>query len=62
MTWGAMYLCYECPKCGKKFRSDVGLIAELGEKFGKCPDCGAEGNLVKEGPISKEITEFEEVD
>lgn len=62
MTWGAMYMCYECPKCGKKFRSAIDLIADLGPKFGRCPVCDTEGKLVKEGPISKEISEYEEVE
>lgn len=62
MTWGAMYMCYECPKCGKKFRSAIDLIADLGEDFGKCPKCGTEGRLIQEGPISKDIMKFEEVE
>mgnify|MGYP001189012331 CR=1 FL=1 len=62
MTWGAMYMCYECPKCGKKFRSATDMIAALGDSFGKCPVCGTEGKLVLEGPISKEIQEYEEIE
>lgn len=62
MTWGAFYMYYECPECGKKFKSEEGLIADLGEKFGKCPVCGTLGKLVHEGAIPKDDLEFEEID
>jgi len=62
MTWGALFMCYECPKCGKKFRYDLGMMAEDGPDFGTCPNCGTAGKYIKEGPVSKEIMEYEEAE
>lgn len=55
-------MCYVCNKCGKKYRYAVDLIAEFGSEFGMCPDCGSEGKLTCEGPVSPEIVEYEEVE
>ena len=37
---------YRCPNCGKKFKSGTDTITE--PSFGRCPACGAEGELVGE--------------
>ncbi|MEQ2456462.1 hypothetical protein [Flavonifractor hominis] len=37
---------YRCPKCGKKFKSGADTITD--PAFGRCPDCGTEGELVGE--------------
>ena len=62
MTWGAQYMCYECKKCGKKYKYAVDLIGDFGEEYGLCPVCGSEGKLVFEGPVSPETSAFEEVE
>ncbi len=62
MTWGAQYMCYVCNKCGKKYRYATDLIADFGADFGMCPDCGSDGKLTLEGPVSPEVVEYEEVD
>ena len=62
MTWGAFFMCYECPDCGKKFKNDISLIASLGDDFGRCPVCKTEGVLVKEGAVTGDPLEYEEID
>ena len=46
MTWGAYWLFYKCPKCGKKFKHALETMTE--SYFGKCPVCGEDGILVSE--------------
>lgn len=46
MTWGAYFMFYQCPECGKKFRWELVDLAEA--EFGHCPACGAMGTLVGE--------------
>ena len=55
-------MCYECKKCGKKYKYAVDLIGDFGEEYGLCPVCGSEGKLVFEGPVSPETSAFEEVE
>ena len=62
MTWGAQYMCYICNNCGKKYRYAIDLIGEYGEDFGKCPDCGSDGKLAWEGPVSTETAQYEDVE
>lgn len=62
MTWGAQYMCYTCNKCGKKYRYATDMIADFGADFGTCPDCGSDGKLTLEGPVSPEVCEYEEVE
>lgn len=62
MTWGAFYMYYQCPDCGKKFRFALDLLNEMGESFGRCPVCSAEGTFIKEGPASRDSLDFEEVE
>ncbi len=61
MTWGPQMICYVCPKCGCKFKYELGLISELGDAFGKCPDCGEFGIFDHDGPYSSQDDEFEDV-
>ena len=46
MSWGVYWLFYQCPQCGKKFKSGADTITE--PTFGRCPACHAEGVLVGE--------------
>lgn len=62
MTWGALYMYYKCPDCGKKFKYAIDLIPEFGDEFGCCPDCGTMGTYIKEGAITKDDLEYEEVE
>lgn len=62
MTWGAFYMYYQCPDCGKKFRYALDLLNEMGDRYGRCPVCGTEGTFIKEGPVSRDSTEYEEVE
>lgn len=62
MTWGPCFMYYHCPQCGKKFKSELGLLAELGDRFGTCPACGAAGCFEKEGARIPNDLEYEEVD
>ena len=61
MSWGPNLLYYRCPECGKKFSCEEGLLLTLGERFGCCPACGAEGVLEKTGARAPDDQEYEEV-
>ena len=43
MSWGAFWMYYRCPGCGRKFRWELGDLAD--PAFGRCPGCGREGAL-----------------
>lgn len=62
MSWGPNLFYYRCPRCGWKFKSEEGLIPELGERFGCCPRCGSPGALVKTGARGLDDQEYEDVD
>ena len=53
---------YRCPDCGARFKYETGAIADLGDRFGRCPHCGREGVLTGEGPASPDDAGYEEVD
>ncbi len=62
MTWGPCFMYYHCPDCGKKFKCEVALIPELGDRFGRCPECGAEGVFEKDGARGPDDQDYFEVD
>lgn len=62
MSWGALYFYYECERCGKKYKYAIDMISEYKEEFGKCPECGNKGKLVKEGARTLDDLEYEEVE
>ena len=62
MTWGALYMYYKCPKCGKQFKYALDVMTEFGEEFGCCPDCGEMGTYIQEGARTKDDLEYEEVE
>lgn len=62
MSWGALYFYYKCPKCGKLFKYATDLIAEFGDNFGCCPDCGEPGTYLKEGARTIDDLSYEEVE
>jgi DNA polymerase III, alpha subunit (gram-positive type) len=62
LTYGALYWYYECPSCKKKFKYATDLFVEFGDDFGKCPACDTPGTFLKEGAISVDDIDFEEVD
>ena len=62
MTWGAFYMYYQCPNCGKKMKFAQDVMIELGEKFGQCPNCEIDATFVKEGPLALDGNEWEEID
>ncbi|KZL89231.1 hypothetical protein [Clostridium magnum] len=47
MSYGAYFMYYKCPKCGKRFK--YCLDAEKQNEFGQCDTCHAVGVLVGEG-------------
>ncbi|MCF0120975.1 MAG: excinuclease ATPase subunit [Oscillospiraceae bacterium] len=62
MSWGSCYMYYACPHCGKLFKYNIDLIPVFGARFGECPDCNTMGAFIKEGPLSPDGMEYEEVD
>lgn len=46
MSWGAYWMFYRCPDCGKLFKSATDTITD--PAFGRCLCCGAVGTLVGE--------------
>ena len=62
MTWGTLWMYYQCPICGRKFKYDASFIPSMGDEFGLCPTCKVEGTLVGEGPVTGDPLEYEEVD
>lgn len=61
MTWGSLYFYYECENCKKKYKYSFNELSEYGEDFGKCPDCKTEGKLIKDGAITKDDLEYQEI-
>ncbi len=62
MSWGPSFFYYRCAVCGKQYKYAIDLIAELGERFGRCPNCGTEGVPEKEGARTPDDLEYEEID
>jgi len=62
MTWGALYMYYRCPKCGKKFKYALDVLPEFGDDFGHCPDCGTMGVYEKEGARTPDDLDYFEVE
>lgn len=62
MSWGACFLYYHCPSCGKKFKYATDMIPVFGPQFGECPDCGVPGALEKEGARTKDDRDYEEIE
>ena len=62
MSWGPCFMYYHCPDCEKKFKYELGLLAELGDRFGRCPDCGAMGDFETQSARTLNDMEYEEVD
>ncbi|MDR3305530.1 MAG: excinuclease ATPase subunit [Clostridiales Family XIII bacterium] len=62
MSWGTLYFYYRCPVCGEKFKYDYSRSDEFGADFGICPDCGAAGDFVKDGPRQPDDSDYPEVD
>ena len=62
MTWGACYMYYHCPECGKKFKYAVDMIPDFGDDFGHCPECGAMGVFEKDGARTPDDMDYEEVE
>ena len=59
MTWGAYYMFYECPECGRKYRWALEDMSD--QTFGECPDCHMMGILRGESKdISQGEAKFEE--
>lgn len=62
MTWGPLFLYYHCPECGMKYKYELDLLQELGDRFGRCPECAAMGIYEKEGPRIADDEEYLEAD
>lgn len=62
MTWGPCFMYYHCPRCGKKFKSELGLLAALGDSFGQCPDCEIDGEFEFQNARVPNDAEYEEID
>lgn len=46
MSWGAYYMFYDCPQCGKKYRWSLDDVTDT--DFSSCPNCHTDGVLVGE--------------
>jgi DNA-directed RNA polymerase subunit RPC12/RpoP len=53
---------YHCPDCGKRFKCAVDLIPVLGDRFGRCPDCGGPGVYEKDGARTPDDADYQEVE
>ena len=62
MSWGACFMYYHCPECGKKFKYALDMLSVFGESFGRCPECGAEGVLEKDGARPPDDGDYFEVE
>ncbi len=62
MSWGALYLYYQCPECGKKFKYATDVMTEYGEDFGKCPNCEIMGTYITEGARIPTDLEYEDME
>lgn len=62
MSWGPGFMYYHCSQCGKKFKYELGLIAVMGDSFGKCPDCGKPGIYESDGACTANDMDYEYVD
>ncbi|BDF71969.1 hypothetical protein CE91St41_29500 [Oscillospiraceae bacterium] len=62
MSWGACYMYYRCPACGKRFKYATDLIPVFGPDFGRCPDCGGAGDYEKDGARTPDDALYEEVE
>lgn len=62
MTWGPCFMYYYCPECGTKFKYAIDMISVLGQEFGYCPNCSAQGILLQEGARITEDNQYIEVE
>ena len=53
---------YHCPACGKKFKFQQDMIPELGDDFGRCPDCGEMGVFEHDGARTLDDNDYSEVE
>ncbi len=53
---------YHCPACGLKFKYPLDMMADIGEDFGKCPECGSPGTYECDGPRKEDDNEYIEVE
>lgn len=59
MTWGAYFMFYQCPECGRKYRWALEDMSD--PEFGQCPSCQVMGELKGETKdISQGESRFEE--
>ena len=62
MSWGVGYMYYHCPRCGKKFKYALDLIAEFGDSYGQCPDCKVMGVYERDGAIGPDDAEYADIE
>jgi len=62
MSWGPGFFYYSCPSCGLKFKYAQDMIPYFGNDFGKCPECGAIGSYIKDGPREADDAEYFEAE
>ena len=62
MSWGPCFFYYRCPCCGKLFKYALDLLPTLGQRFGCCPVCGAEGVCLHDGAIILDDAGYTEVE
>lgn len=62
MTWGPLFMYYRCSECGMKFKYELDMLGVLGDRFGRCPECSAEGIYEKEGPVMSDDNEYVEAE
>lgn len=62
MTWGPCFMYYTCPKCGKKFKYDLDMLACGADTFGTCPQCGTAGVFEQDGARIQRDNLYEEVE
>lgn len=62
MSWGPGFMYYRCGGCGKKFKYALDMIGVLGDRYGHCPVCGAEGEYLMDGARTPDDNDYEEVE
>ncbi len=52
MSWGAFWMYYKCPQCGKTFKNQMDSISE--PDFGHCVHCDIDATFVGESGAEPE--------
>lgn len=61
MSWGDFYFYYRCPNCKKLYKYSLSDLNKYGIDFGKCPVCDTDGELLREGAMIENDSDYEEI-